>query len=67
MFSVIKLFEIIYVDGLSAIKNNISNIIKECILSSPLNPSIRLDPFIMNKKHKHIKNNEKISISKRWF
>ena len=44
------------------INNNIINIINECIPNNPLKPSIRLDPFIINKKHKQIKNNEKISI-----
>ena len=42
-------------------------IIKEWILSRPLKPSIRFDPLIINKKHKHIKNSAKISISKRLF
>jgi hypothetical protein len=30
------------------------------MLNKPLNPSIRLDPLIMNKKHKQINTIEKI-------
>ena len=64
-FSTVKLFEIMYNDGLKAIKNKTNNIIKVCIPNKPLNPSIRLEPFIINKKHKQIKNSAKISIFKR--
>ena len=35
--------------------------------SSPLNPSIRFAPLIINKKHKQIKNNAKMSISNKLF
>ena len=49
------------------IKNKFSKIIKVWIVNNPLYPSIRLLPFIMNKKHKHIKNNAKISIVKNLF
>ena len=34
--------------------------------SKPLNPSIRLDPFIINNIHKQTKNNANISIFMRW-
>ena len=44
------------------VKDKIPKIIKECILSKPLKPSIKLDPLIINKKHKQTKNNAKISI-----
>ena len=42
-------------------------IIKVWIPNKPLKPSIRLEPFITNKKHKQTKNNEKISIANRLF
>ena len=35
--------------------------------NKPLNPSIRFDPLIINKKHKQTKNSAKISISRRLF
>ena len=49
------------------IKNNVVRIIIEWMLNSPLKPSIKLEPFIINKKHKETKNNAKISISKSSF
>ena len=49
------------------IKNKTVNIIKEWMPNKPLNPSIKLDPLIINKKHKQMKNNAKTSISKRLF
>ena len=42
-------------------------IIKECKPNRPLNPSIRFDPLIINKKHKDIKIRAKTSICKRRF
>ena len=52
----------LFVSDIKLIKDNIMNIINECMPNNPLKPSIRLDPFIINKKHKQIKINEKISI-----
>ena len=37
------------------IQTNIELIIIKWIVSNPLNPSIRLAPFTMNKKHKSTK------------
>ena len=37
------------------------------MLNKPLKPSIRLEPLIINKKHKLINISEKISISNKWF
>ncbi len=37
----------------------VTKIIKEWIPSKPLKPSIRLEPLIINKKHKQININEK--------
>ena len=42
-------------------------IINEWMLNNPLKPSIRFDPFIINKKHKLIKIIEKISIVNNLF
>ena len=36
------------------------------MLSRPLNPSIRFDPLIINKKHKQTKKSAKISSLIRW-
>ena len=47
--------------------NKTVKMIKEWIPNKPLKPSIRLDPLIINKKHKHIKNKAKISIARRLF
>ena len=38
-------------------------IIIKLIVNKPLNPSIKFAPFIINKKHKSTKNNEKILFS----
>ena len=45
----------------------IIKMIKECIDNRPLKPSIKLEPLIINKKHKEIKNSAKMSISKSSF
>ena len=47
------------------IKNKIVKIIREWIANKPLKPSIRLDPLIINKKHKQINISAKISIATR--
>ena len=45
------------------IYSKIELIIIKCIVKSPLKPSIRFAPFIINKKHKTIKKIEKILFS----
>ena len=44
------------------IKNKFVKMIKVCIPNNPLYPSIKLLPFIINRKHKQTKNNEKSKI-----
>ena len=62
-----KIYERLLFSLIKLITNKIIKIINECIPNKPLNPSMRLAPLTINKKHKHTKNNAKISISNRLF
>ena len=58
---------IIQSDQIPNINSKIELIIIKFIVKSPLKPSIKFDPLIINKKHKSTKNDEKNLFSNKKF
>ena len=63
--SMLRVSEIVTSSLSAPLNPGMTNFIIKLIVKSPLNPSIKFAPFIINKKHREIKNNAKISVSKR--